>query len=142
MKFCEKCGKEIMDEAVICPGCGCAVNRNALKNEHKVSTFRRNRKQWLIVFSVLFIIFSATTIMILTSTDFIKTSDLYKYLHSDLATFGNQYSASSQINWQRRVDATIDKLIPYYIAIGVCGILALTGLVGDVLLITLKSKNK
>ncbi len=25
MKYCEKCGKEIMDEAVICPGCGCAV---------------------------------------------------------------------------------------------------------------------
>lgn len=21
--FCQKCGKEIMDEAVICPGCGC-----------------------------------------------------------------------------------------------------------------------
>ncbi len=26
MKFCAKCGKEIMDEAVICPGCGCATN--------------------------------------------------------------------------------------------------------------------
>ena len=25
MKYCEKCGKEIMDEAVICPSCGCAV---------------------------------------------------------------------------------------------------------------------
>ncbi len=25
MKFCEKCGKEIMEEAVICPNCGCAV---------------------------------------------------------------------------------------------------------------------
>ena len=25
MKFCQKCGKEIMDAAVICPGCGCAV---------------------------------------------------------------------------------------------------------------------
>ncbi len=25
MKFCQKCGKEIMDEAVVCPGCGCAV---------------------------------------------------------------------------------------------------------------------
>lgn len=24
MKFCTKCGKELMDEAVICPGCGCA----------------------------------------------------------------------------------------------------------------------
>lgn len=26
MKFCSKCGKEIMDEAVICPSCGCSVN--------------------------------------------------------------------------------------------------------------------
>lgn len=25
MKFCSKCGKEILDETVICPGCGCAV---------------------------------------------------------------------------------------------------------------------
>ena len=23
--FCQKCGKEIMDEAVICPHCGCAT---------------------------------------------------------------------------------------------------------------------
>lgn len=26
MKFCQHCGKEIADEAVICPGCGVAVN--------------------------------------------------------------------------------------------------------------------
>lgn len=26
MKFCSQCGKEIMDEAVICPGCGCSTN--------------------------------------------------------------------------------------------------------------------
>ena len=25
--FCSKCGKEINDEAVICIGCGCAVNQ-------------------------------------------------------------------------------------------------------------------
>ena len=25
MKFCQKCGKQIMDEAVICPGCGCSI---------------------------------------------------------------------------------------------------------------------
>ena len=25
MKFCTKCGKEIFEEAVICPHCGCAV---------------------------------------------------------------------------------------------------------------------
>ena len=33
MKFCSKCGKEIMDEAVICPGCGCAVAREFKKDE-------------------------------------------------------------------------------------------------------------
>ena len=25
MKFCSKCGKELMDEAIVCTGCGCAV---------------------------------------------------------------------------------------------------------------------
>ena len=25
MKYCQKCGKELLDEAVICPNCGCAV---------------------------------------------------------------------------------------------------------------------
>lgn len=28
--FCSKCGKEIMDEAVICPGCGCPVSGKEL----------------------------------------------------------------------------------------------------------------
>ncbi|MGN0173833.1 MAG: hypothetical protein ACI39F_05270 [Acutalibacteraceae bacterium] len=27
MKFCEKCGKELNDQAVVCPGCGCAVQK-------------------------------------------------------------------------------------------------------------------
>ncbi len=29
MKFCGKCGKELFDEAVICPGCGCATDVQA-----------------------------------------------------------------------------------------------------------------
>ncbi len=29
MKFCTKCGKEINDEAVICPNCGCETEPNA-----------------------------------------------------------------------------------------------------------------
>lgn len=32
MKFCSHCGKEIMDEAVICPGCGCAVQEQGVVN--------------------------------------------------------------------------------------------------------------
>ena len=26
MKYCSKCGKELFDEAVVCPNCGCAVS--------------------------------------------------------------------------------------------------------------------
>ncbi len=25
MKYCSQCGKELVDEAVVCPNCGCAV---------------------------------------------------------------------------------------------------------------------
>lgn len=25
MKYCSKCGKELIDDAIVCPGCGCAV---------------------------------------------------------------------------------------------------------------------
>ncbi len=31
MKYCQKCGKELMDEAIICPGCGCAVAAEAYR---------------------------------------------------------------------------------------------------------------
>ncbi len=31
MKFCQTCGKEIMDEAIVCPNCGCAVGNKQSK---------------------------------------------------------------------------------------------------------------
>ena len=33
MKYCSKCGKELMDEAVICPGCGCFIKDFAVVEE-------------------------------------------------------------------------------------------------------------
>ena len=33
--FCSKCGKEILDEAVVCIHCGCAVNNKITKNSNK-----------------------------------------------------------------------------------------------------------
>jgi len=30
--FCKKCGKEILDEAVICPNCGCATGNTVQNN--------------------------------------------------------------------------------------------------------------
>ena len=35
MKYCVKCGKELVDEAVVCPGCGCAAgNENSNHKEY------------------------------------------------------------------------------------------------------------
>ena len=33
MKYCQKCGNELMDEAVVCPGCGCAQAKTASEND-------------------------------------------------------------------------------------------------------------
>lgn len=33
MKFCQHCGKELFDEAVVCPGCGCAVQTTPAVDE-------------------------------------------------------------------------------------------------------------
>ena len=52
MKFCSKCGKEINNEAVICPHCGCAVETAQKKPG---STDEVNAG--LVILSVLFPIF-------------------------------------------------------------------------------------
>lgn len=37
--FCKKCGKEISDDAVVCPNCGCATdNYNQVKTTEKDSS--------------------------------------------------------------------------------------------------------
>ena len=38
MKYCSQCGKELVDEAVVCPNCGCAVQAPLNQQEDKPST--------------------------------------------------------------------------------------------------------
>ncbi|MBO7394077.1 MAG: zinc-ribbon domain-containing protein, partial [Abditibacteriota bacterium] len=33
MKYCRQCGKELLDEAVICPHCGCATGHRVASDE-------------------------------------------------------------------------------------------------------------
>lgn len=37
MKYCTHCGKELLDETVICVGCGCAVSRENTQTTNKQS---------------------------------------------------------------------------------------------------------
>lgn len=39
MKYCTKCGKELLDEAVICPGCGCSCETQVAPAEEDKKSF-------------------------------------------------------------------------------------------------------
>ena len=41
MKYCEKCGNQLMDEAVMCPKCGCAAGKS--QSELKKDEQARNQ---------------------------------------------------------------------------------------------------
>ena len=48
MKFCSHCGKELMDEAVVCPGCGCPVQtdkKGGFIKESEEDRIQRKKKQ-------------------------------------------------------------------------------------------------
>ncbi|MBQ5321421.1 MAG: zinc-ribbon domain-containing protein [Oscillospiraceae bacterium] len=55
MKFCQKCGKEIMDEAVICPSCGCAIKNDVASAKVVVPKSAKNAK----IFGILSILLLA-----------------------------------------------------------------------------------
>lgn len=54
MKFCQHCGKELLDEAVICTGCGCAVQTFSNTQEPQVD---QSTSAGLVILSIFFPLF-------------------------------------------------------------------------------------
>ena len=54
MKFCTHCGKEIMDAAVVCPGCGCPVQTANSTPKEKVD---QSVSVGLVILALLFPLF-------------------------------------------------------------------------------------
>ena len=54
MKFCQYCGKELLDEAVICPGCGCSVQD---ENNTPTNTVDESVSAGLVVLAILIPLF-------------------------------------------------------------------------------------
>ena len=55
MKYCTKCGKELVDEAVVCTGCGCPVGevpKSSASSSNK-QTMREAARIIMIVLTVL-----------------------------------------------------------------------------------------
>ena len=74
MKFCQKCGKELFDEAVICVGCGCPVGNMPVtqtispEEQERINQQRKKNLKILgiiataVVCVVVFVSFAATFI--------------------------------------------------------------------------------
>ena len=54
MKYCTWCGKELLDEAVICPYCGCETE---LGKEHRIGTATSSEMNGTKVCGILSIVF-------------------------------------------------------------------------------------
>ena len=78
MKYCSHCGKELMDEAIICPGCGCAVE--GIRNK----TYTRNNNDGLLTAAKVFMIISCVA-CVLYSFIFIAIYSEYGYGASGIA---------------------------------------------------------
>ena len=57
MMYCSACGKEVMDEAVICPNCGCMINEDGIK-PNGISSGRNKNIQVSVILGIMGIVFA------------------------------------------------------------------------------------
>ena len=56
--YCSFCGKEILDEAVICPGCGCMVQNSSVKKVVSTSSDSEKKTQVSLILGIVSIVFA------------------------------------------------------------------------------------
>ncbi len=63
MKFCEKCGKEILDEAVICPNCGCEATESASATAPKKEELKKKINPLLIAIPAAVVVIAILAVL-------------------------------------------------------------------------------
>lgn len=87
MKHCTKCGKELFDEAVVCPGCGCSTEQPAVKPVSK--RFTKKVKIGLIaILAVACCVFSVLAVTTKKSDKYIRSLDEITYYESEYGQMG------------------------------------------------------
>lgn len=67
MKYCSKCGNELMDEAVICPKCGCPVENGT--NQGKASKLNKVKTAFFLnIIALVIAIFTVANYLLLGSS--------------------------------------------------------------------------
>lgn len=118
MKFCKKCGRELLDEAVVCVGCGCAVSEEEKNNFNKEldqveiqKRIRKNKRVFFTVSSVTIII--ALLIMIsIPIVNLVKTNRIIKELYGE--TFECNQVASYSVEREGRYTFDDEGNCEYY----------------------------
>lgn len=64
MKFCDKCGTELHDDAVVCTGCGCAVVENEFCAQvEKPKVKRKVKVLWIVLSAVVLLLGAVAAIL-------------------------------------------------------------------------------
>ncbi len=91
MKYCEKCGAQINEEAVVCVNCGCSVPNSKRVNTAPVGQLKTNRSLLKFIFlSIITFGIYAIVVMSAVSTDINTIASRYdgkKTMHYCLVCF-------------------------------------------------------
>lgn len=91
MKYCSKCGKEVLEEAEICPSCGCRISKAAVPSTAPVGQLATNRSLFkFILLSMITFGIYGLVVMSAVSTDINTIASRYdgkKTMHYCLVVF-------------------------------------------------------
>ncbi len=113
MKYCSKCGNEVLDEAVVCPKCGCSINAQSAVGSVPVGQLKTNRSLLkLILLSAITFGIYGLVVMSAVSTDINTIAGRYdgkKTMHYCLVVFiftGLSFGIVPLV-WNHRISARI-----------------------------------
>ena len=127
MKFCSKCGKELMDEAVVCPSCGCPedsyIAKSYSEDYYAIRTYAEQARslRTLGIFAAIFSYFFTLIGIILAIIGWIKAKML---VEPEVKTQNPNEIAEFECAKKMRKTASILLMIPV-IVVGVAMLLAL-----------------
>ena len=64
MKYCEKCGNQLLDEAIMCPKCGCAVAGKQPTKEQNEKSKNQAKSAIMIIVGIGIIIATIIAVII------------------------------------------------------------------------------
>ena len=137
MKYCTKCGTQLMDESVICTKCGCMVENQPLRpavqiktDAPKVSALEKKPSTLLIISNFVHSLGVALSLFFM----FLSVG-AFSYVFADLITNKKNYITGVRANFC----ADSDLLIP---AIIISGIVFLSGILSFVMTLVEKHKGE